>query len=119
MTAKIYYLSPTGEKINFTEFLRQEKEQRGLTWPALSALCEVKRISAYATRNSGGEPNSPALEEFSQIVTRLGYSIDDFEHNQLIRREDQQFDTPEVEAALRRIGDFILEKNQDARLQRK
>ena len=110
MDSKIYYITEEGRSIPFSEFLRQEREIRGCTWPALDRLCGVKRISAYATNTSGGKPNHPPEEVFLQIIGRLGYAAADFECCDL-RINVPKLDGTEIEAVLRKIGDFIVEEN--------
>ncbi|MBI4983050.1 hypothetical protein HZC32_00165, partial [Candidatus Woesearchaeota archaeon] len=115
MATKIYF-KKGNEKIPFPEFLKEEKKKYG-SWSKLDELCGIKRVFAYALNTTKKGPNNPSQDSFSRIRQGLGYSKEDFEfhnlrHHEVCRNISKQ-DPVEYNTTLRKIGDFILERNKN------
>ena len=66
MAIKIHF-TKRGGRIPFHDFLKNEKEHRGVSEKKLGEICGVKGMHAYMHDMGKGVPNSPTLEKFEKI----------------------------------------------------
>ena len=80
--ASIYYLA-NNERIPFSQFLKNQKEQRGCSWREMDEICGTKAMYSYVMAQTKGHPNNPPYYKFLRIIQALGYSERDFEINNI------------------------------------
>ena len=115
MKIKIHFIKE-GDKIPFHDFLKREKERRGVSEKKLGEICDVKGMHAYMHKMGDGVPNSPTVEKFEKIIGALGYPVSDFETNELIHSNPVR-SSKDYETMLTAVGDKLLRINEKRKSQ--
>ena len=109
--AKIFFIK-NNEQVPFSQFLKNEKMSRGITWREMDKLCGTNRMNAYVLPSKNRAPNNPTKKAFERIVKSLGYSLQDFQYESLIIRHNH-IKRNNIEDDLRYIGDKLLQLNKE------
>ncbi len=75
---KIIYVGE-GKRIPFSEWLKQKKEETGLSWAELSEDIGVKSIRTYSSKHTYGQSANPGWGHFGIILDYFNASPKDFE----------------------------------------
>ena len=117
MKKQIFFVTEEGERISFSDWLRQQKQRlsqenrRAVSWREISEIVGVEGLIAYSTRNTEGAPNLPTRNKFAKIVSGLGASTEDFE---VVGRLKADYNLNELsEEDLIRVGEGAISRGFD------
>lgn len=112
-SGKIFFVS--GEsRIPFGDFLRSERERRGLRWDEFEALCGCK-VRGYAPLpGAGTRIVYPTEAKLRQIAAALGHDASRFETSGIRKNFEPvpERGSAQYWAQLRILGNAILQKNR-------
>src|SRR3989344_3473077 len=102
-----------GAPMPFGQFLRGERERRGMEWSEFEVLCGC-RVRGYAPVDPDVRVVHPTEEKLRLIAANLGYGIEQFAVQGLRRGVERvpEYGTPQYWAQARVIGLAILERNR-------